>query len=34
MDLLILDDFGMQTFDAQSRMNLMDVIEDMVKNLQ
>lgn len=27
-DLLILDDFGMQTFDAQSRMNLMDVIED------
>ena len=28
MDLLILDDFGMQPFDAQSRMNLMDVIED------
>lgn len=27
-DLLILDDFGMQPFDAQSRMNLMDVIED------
>lgn len=22
------DDFGMQPFDAQSRMNLMDVIED------
>lgn len=27
-DLPILDDFGMQPFDAQSRMNLMDVIED------
>ena len=34
-DLLILDDFGMQPFDAQSRMNLMDVIEDRYgKNLQ
>ena len=28
MDLLILDDFGMQPFDAGARMNLMDVIED------
>lgn len=27
-DLLILDDFGMQPFDAGSRMNLMDIIED------
>lgn len=27
-DLLILDDFGMQPFDAQARMNLMDVVED------
>lgn len=27
-DLLILDDFGMQAFDAQSRGILMDVIED------
>ena len=28
IDLLILDDFGMQPFDATSRMNLMDIIED------
>jgi DNA replication protein DnaC len=28
MDLLILDDFGMQPFDAGARMNLLDVIED------
>ena len=28
MDLLILDDFGMQPFDAIARMNLLDVIED------
>ncbi len=28
MDLLILDDFGMQPFDATARMNLLDVIED------
>lgn len=27
-ELLILDDFGMQPFDAGSRMNLMDIIED------
>lgn len=27
-DLLILDDFGMQSFDAQSRGILMDIIED------
>jgi DNA replication protein DnaC len=27
-DLLILDDFGLQPFDAQARMNLLDVIED------
>lgn len=27
-DLLILDDFGMQPFDATARMNLLDVIED------
>jgi DNA replication protein DnaC len=27
-DLLILDDFGMQTFDAQARGILMDIIED------
>lgn len=27
-DLLILDDFGIQPFDAGSRMNLMDIIED------
>ena len=27
-DLLILDDFGIQPFDAQSRMLLMDIIED------
>lgn len=28
MDLLILDDFGVQPFDAQARMYLMDIIED------
>lgn len=28
MDLLILDDFGMQSFDSQSRGILMDIIED------
>ena len=28
MDLLILDDFGLQPFDATGRMNLLDVIED------
>ncbi|MCD7901662.1 MAG: IS21-like element helper ATPase IstB [Bacteroides sp.] len=28
MDVLILDDFGMQPFDATARMNLLDVIED------
>ena len=27
-DLLVLDDFAMQTFDAQSRGILMDIIED------
>jgi DNA replication protein DnaC len=27
-DLLILDDFGLQPFDAQSRVNLLDIIED------
>jgi DNA replication protein DnaC len=27
-DLLILDDFGMQTFDSQARGILMDLIED------
>ena len=27
-DLLILDDFGIQPFDSQSRMLLMDIIED------
>lgn len=27
-DLFILDDFGMQTLDATSRMNLMEIIED------
>ena len=27
-DLLILDDFGIQPFDSQGRMNLMDIIED------
>lgn len=27
-DVLILDDFGMQPFDATARMNLLDVIED------
>lgn len=27
-DLLILDDFAMQTFDSQSRGILMDIIED------
>lgn len=34
-DLLILDDFGMQPFNTQFMMNLMDVIEDRYgKNLQ
>lgn len=28
MDLLVLDDFGLQPFDVQGRMNLMDIIED------
>lgn len=28
MDLLILDDFGIQPFDAGGRSNLMDIIED------
>jgi DNA replication protein DnaC len=28
MDLLILDDFGMQSFDSGSRGILMDIIED------
>ena len=28
IDLLILDDIGMRPFDATSRMNLMDIIED------
>ena len=27
-DLLILDDFGIQPFDAQSRATLMEIIED------
>ena len=27
-DLLILDDFGLQPFDSQARMNLLDIIED------
>lgn len=27
-DLLILDDFGIQPFDARGRSNLMDIIED------
>jgi DNA replication protein DnaC len=27
-DLLILDDFGLQPFDAQARVNLLDIIED------
>lgn len=27
-DLLILDDFGIQPFDAQSRASLMEIIED------
>lgn len=26
--MLILDDFGIQPFDSQRRMNLMDIIED------
>ena len=26
--MLILDDFGIQPFDSQGRMNLMDIIED------
>ena len=28
MDLLILDDFGLQPFDSQGRMLLMEIIED------
>ena len=28
LDLLILDDFGIQPCDSQGRMNLMDIIED------
>jgi DNA replication protein DnaC len=28
LDLLILDDFGIQPFDQQSRMMLMEIIED------
>lgn len=28
MDLLILDDFGIQPFDVGGRMNLIDTIED------
>lgn len=28
MDLLILDDFGLQPFDSQSRIALLDIIED------
>lgn len=28
MDVLILDDFGLQPFDSQSRIALLDVIED------
>lgn len=28
MDLLILDDFGLQPFDSQSRVALLDIIED------
>src|SRR5947209_6945059 len=28
MDLLILDDFGMQPLDAQSRVSLLDIMED------
>jgi len=31
-DLLILDDFGLQPFDAQSRMQLMEIIEDRHQN--
>jgi DNA replication protein DnaC len=27
-DLLIMDDFGIQPFDAQARINLLDIIED------
>lgn len=27
-DLLVLDDFGIQPFDARGRMNLMDIVED------
>ena len=27
-DLLVLDDFGIQPFDAGGRMNLMDIVED------
>lgn len=28
LDMLILDDFGIQPFDVQARMNLLDVVED------
>lgn len=28
LDMLILDDFGIQPFDSQVWMNLMDIIED------
>ncbi|WP_280790430.1 ATP-binding protein, partial [Pedobacter petrophilus] len=28
VDLLILDDFGLQPFDPQSRVTLLDIIED------
>lgn len=28
MDMLILDDFGLQSFDAQTRGLLLDIIED------
>ncbi len=28
LDMLILDDFGIQPFDSQGWMNLMDIIED------
>jgi DNA replication protein DnaC len=31
-ELLILDDFGMQTFDSQSRGIMMDIIEDRHQN--
>lgn len=28
LDMLILDDFGLQPFDPQSRLSLLDIIED------